>query len=176
MGRTEIQDRIISAQKTIRIKVSTEAELYDPLDPDGMTLSSRVRDYLTAKTDLDLYMGKDTAMQFEPQHVQIVSKCEIDTERLRNAICGYYDDEISKCVTSLSDLRKQEYGLLFFSIILYAGSIISAGVGGGTLTAILAAVGGFTSFQFCDYWLFRSRNCLLKKRAYQFLKNIRITQ
>lgn len=176
MSRIDILERIKDARKPIRIKISKEADLYDPLDPDGITLNKQVRDYIVSKIDLDLYMGRNVSEQIQPPDVQAVSKSKINKERFQSAICEYFDEEIRSCDTSLAELKKQEYGLLFFSVILYAGSIFCSGVINGVLTVILAAVGGFTSFQFCDYWLFRNRNCLLKKRAYLFLKNVHITQ
>ena len=148
MSRIDILERIKDARKPIRIKISKEADLYDPLDSDGITLNKQVRDYIVSKIDLDLYMGRNVSGQIQPPDVQAVSKSKINKERFQSAICEYFDEEIRSCDTSLAELKKQEYGLLFFSVILYAGSIFCSGVINGVLTVILAAVGGFTSFQF----------------------------
>lgn len=120
-----------------------------------------------------MYEGKDSDQMFIPS-IQLQSEEKIDEDRFRKALEAYFTKEIKECDRNIMDNRKQEYGLLIFSVVLFILSAMFSGVGAGIATAVLAAIGGFTSFQFCDFLLLRDRKYKLEKRAWSRLKSIKI--
>lgn len=171
----DVNERIAKSAEPIRMAVADEEELYNPLDPQGTTLSDAAASYLSQGLDLELYTGKHAQQSGLMAHVELECDAPVDAERFRSALRRHFDGKIRECDREVADNRKQEAGLLVFTIVLYVASILCAAQDWSIASTILAAVGGFTSFQLCDFALFRDRKAALEKRAWGYLKGIEIT-
>jgi hypothetical protein len=129
----------------IKIKIHEEADLYNPLDPEGSELSDEVISYMVRK-----YQEKGRK---EKHIIHIISDEPVDEEKVRNSFLAYSTKEemifgnVRNRIT-LKQLTLFVIGILFISLWLFASSRTE-----NLLVEILSIIGSFALWEAADIWI-----------------------
>jgi hypothetical protein len=129
----------------IKIKIHEEADLYNPLDPEGSELSDEVISYMVLK-----YQEKGRK---EKHIIHIISDEPVDEEKVRNSFLAYSTKEemifgnVRNRIT-LKQLTLFVIGILFISLWLFASSRTE-----NLLVEILSIIGSFALWEAADIWI-----------------------
>ena len=129
----------------IKIQIHKEADLYNPLDPEGSELSDEVISYMVRK-----YQEKGRK---EKHIIHIISDEPVDEEKVRNSFLDYSTKEemifgnVRNRIT-LKQLTLFVIGILFISLWLFAASRTE-----NLLVEILSIIGSFALWEAADIWI-----------------------
>jgi len=129
----------------IKIKIHEEADLYNPLDPEGSELSDEVITYMVRK-----YQEKGRK---EKHIIHIISDEPVDEEKVRNSFLAYSTKEEMifgnvRNRTTLKQFTLFVVGILFISLWLFASSRTE-----NLLVEILSIIGSFALWEAADIWI-----------------------
>ena len=129
----------------IKIKIHEEADLYNPLDPEGSELSDEVISYMVRK-----YQEKGRK---EKHIIHIISDEPVDEEKVRNSFLAYSTKEEmifgnERNRITLKQLTLFVIGILFISLWLFASSRTE-----NLLVEILSIIGSFALWEAADIWI-----------------------
>lgn len=129
----------------IKIKIHEEADLYNPLDPEGSELSDEVIAYIVRK-----YQEKDRK---EKHIIHIISDEPVDEEKVRNSFLDYSRKEemiLGKVRnrTTLKQLTMFVIGILAISLWLFVARRTE-----NLLVEILSIIGSFALWEAVNIWI-----------------------
>ena len=147
----------------IKIKIHEEADLYNPLDPEGSELSDEVISYMVRK-----YQEKGRK---EKHIIHIISDEPVDEEKVRNSFLAYSTKEEMIFGNERNRITLKQFtlfviGILFISLWLFASSRTE-----NLLVEILSIIGSFALWEAADIWIVEKPvMCIEEKRLKKMMR------
>ena len=143
---------------TIPISVGSEADLYEPFDPAGNTLSAGLREYLESFVE-EREVGQEVCLE-------LVSAVPVDLGRFDKAYRTHVDALIRRCKTRRAKRSANAFRLLCIGIAFVVAGLALTGKVGPVPAAIISTIGSFSIWEAAAIWLedipsFRKRERVL---------------
>ena len=150
----------------IKLKIRSEADLYNPLDPDQVMLSDAVTGYIIRK-----YQEMNHTEEF---CLHIISDEPVNEDRVRENIRTHmrHEQEIGSRELKLStgrQIRLFVIGIAFISVWLFAAANT-----GNIAAEVLSIIGSFAVWEAADIWIAEKPHIRLRKMKLKILEKTEI--
>ena len=157
----------VAEQSEIQIKISDESELYCSFDPERLTLSDDVIDYIFTR-----YKEKSIKNRLV---ITIVSDKPVDMENLKKAFRKYLNDQSfilkrEKRTNMIKQLWMFGIGALFVIFGLAASSHISL-----LTSEIVSTIGAFSLWEAASIWIVENPYNRIKQKWIRLISDTELT-
>ena len=150
----------------IRVRVADESELYNPFDPDKLTLNEDLLQYLVNRYS-ERELGKPTSLVFVG--------AAIDGKHLKAALRRHVESELEKNrrekkLNYAKQLRLFLIGLAFVTAGILLGQVLEA-----VPVEILSIIGSFAVWEAANIWIVENPGLDFQKRRFRKLLEAEIS-
>ncbi len=135
------------SNRIIKLRLKTENDLYNPLDPDRTVLSSEVKEYLSERFQ--------ERRRGDSVELRILSEEALDQNAVRTALKNWVDAEKQAMKISNRKSLMAQTILFIFGFLLILSSILLSGKIPAIWEAVLSTIGSFSIWEASGRWMIR---------------------
>ncbi len=146
----------------INIRLKDETELYDPLDPEQMTLSDDVIGYVMEKGQ-----RKKLGEQLE---IHLISDEPVDREHAEKAFDRWCDDTLLNIKKEYRRNHMQQLWMFLIGVLFIAVSLFAQGKVNAVIFTVLSTIGAFSIWEASGFFIIKNPQLRFRRRMVNWLR------
>ena len=147
----------------VKIKVDSESELYNPLDPEQESINGDVIDYIFEKC-----REKENRDKLQ---IHIICQNEVSVEKVKNAFSHYFKSQNAVLRKEKKRNNIKQLWMFMIGVIGISLSLVLNGHVPGLLSEIVSTVGAFSLWEAASIWIVENPAIRLRKARLRMLSN-----